>query len=164
MTEQEMFINAWTKEFGTTMKILGQMPPEKANFKPQAEKTKTAKDLACVFIGELNIVEDAVKGEVDFKATDRFKPPATYPEVLSSYAEKYRTVSAKVKAMTEKDWNSTMMFPVGPKQMGQVRRGDVLWMLLMDSVPHRGQFSVSLRLVGAKVPSIYGPSGDEPWM
>ena len=164
MTEQEMFINAWEREFGTTMKVLRQMPPEKADFKPEAEKTKTAKDLASVFIGELNIVEDAVKGEIDFTATGRFKPPATYPEVLSSYADKFRTVSEKVKAMTEQDWNSTMMFPVGPKQMGQVRRGDVLWMTLMDSVHHRGQFSVYLRMVGAKVPSIYGPSGDEPWM
>jgi uncharacterized damage-inducible protein DinB len=26
---------------------------------------------------------------------------------------------------------------------------------------HRGQFGVYLRLLGAKVPSAYGPSGDE---
>jgi uncharacterized damage-inducible protein DinB len=29
---------------------------------------------------------------------------------------------------------------------------------------HRGQFSVYLRMVGAKVPSIYGPTADETWM
>lgn len=34
----------------------------------------------------------------------------------------------------------------------------------VDSVHHRGQFSVYLRLAGGKVPSIYGPSADEPWM
>ena len=28
----------------------------------------------------------------------------------------------------------------------------------------RGQFSVYLRMAGGKVPSIYGPSADEPWM
>ena len=28
-------------------------------------------------------------------------------------------------------------------------------------IHHRGQLSVYLRLTGAKVPSIYGPSGDE---
>jgi uncharacterized damage-inducible protein DinB len=27
---------------------------------------------------------------------------------------------------------------------------------------HRGQFGVYLRLLGASVPSSYGPSGDEP--
>jgi uncharacterized damage-inducible protein DinB len=28
---------------------------------------------------------------------------------------------------------------------------------------HRGQLTVYLRLNDAKVPSIYGPSADEPW-
>jgi len=40
----------------------------------------------------------------------------------------------------------------------------VLWSVLMDQVHHRGQLSVYLRLVGAKVPSIYGPTADETWM
>jgi uncharacterized damage-inducible protein DinB len=35
--------------------------------------------------------------------------------------------------------------------------------MLHDQIHHRGQFSVYLRMVGGKVPSIYGPSGDEPW-
>jgi uncharacterized damage-inducible protein DinB len=30
-------------------------------------------------------------------------------------------------------------------------------------IHHRGQLSLMLRLMGAKVPSIYGPSGDEGW-
>ena len=31
----------------------------------------------------------------------------------------------------------------------------------MDEAHHRGQLTVYLRLAGGKVPSIYGPSGDE---
>lgn len=53
---------------------------------------------------------------------------------------------------------------VAPKQMGDVRRGDLLQMMVMDNVHHRGQFSVYLRMAGGKVPSIYGPTADEPWM
>jgi len=59
--------------------------------------------------------------------------------------------------------NGTVRMPVGPKQVGDVRRGDALWMMLMDTVHHRGQLSVYQRIAGGKVPSIYGPSGDEPW-
>jgi uncharacterized damage-inducible protein DinB len=33
---------------------------------------------------------------------------------------------------------------------------------LSHLIHHRGQFSVYLRLVGARVPSIYGPTADEP--
>jgi uncharacterized damage-inducible protein DinB len=47
--------------------------------------------------------------------------------------------------------------------MGDVRRQDFLWMMLNDMIHHRGQFSVYLRMAGGKVPSIYGPSKDEPW-
>src|SRR5829696_2466211 len=33
---------------------------------------------------------------------------------------------------------------------------------LLDQIHHRGQFSVYLRIVDAKVPSIYGPTADDP--
>jgi uncharacterized damage-inducible protein DinB len=66
--------------------------------------------------------------------------------------------------MSEADYNSMIKFPVGPKQMGDFRKADVLWMMMMDAIHHRGQFSVYVRMAGGKVPSIYGPSADEPWM
>lgn len=41
----------------------------------------------------------------------------------------------------------------------------ILWTgVVMHAAHHRGQLSVYLRLMGEKVPSIYGPSADEPWM
>jgi len=164
MTEKEMYLNSWEREFGTTLKILRQLPADKADFNPAAEKARSAKELAGVFIAELNVVDGVVKGQIDFGNTSGFKPPAAYPDLLKTFETTYRSMVTKVKGMSEADWNSTMQFPVGPKQMGQVRKGDILWTMLMDSVHHRGQFSVYLRLVGAKVPSIYGPSADEPWM
>lgn len=45
-----------------------------------------------------------------------------------------------------------------------ISRSDLLAFLLADQIHHRGQFSVYLRMADGKVPSIYGPSGDEPWM
>jgi len=53
--------------------------------------------------------------------------------------------------------------PVAKDRMEAHRRGDVLWYSLHALIHHRGQLSVYLRMVGGKVPSIYGPSGDEPW-
>jgi uncharacterized damage-inducible protein DinB len=58
----------------------------------------------------------------------------------------------------------TVPFFTGPKQMGNVRVIDILWFMLLDSIHHRGQLSVYVRMTGGKVPSIYGPSGDEPWV
>jgi len=39
-----------------------------------------------------------------------------------------------------------------------------MWFMLLDSIHHRGQLSVYVRMAGGKVPSIYGPSADEPWV
>jgi uncharacterized damage-inducible protein DinB len=161
MTEKEIFLNNWQREFGTTLKILKQMPADKGNFKPAADKVRSAKDLASVFIQELGIVDGVVKGKIEFAAAPSF---ATLAEVIKAYEAKHKESVSKVQAMPESDWNSKVTAPVGPKQMAEVRRGDMLWLMLNDSIHHRGQFSVYLRLVGAKVPSIYGPSGDEPWM
>ena len=161
MTEKEMFITSWEREFQTTMKVLKAYPPDKLDLKP-AEKSKSAKDLAWVFAVEENIVGGICKGQVDFMNLP--KAPATYPEILAAYETTHKEMVNKVKALAETEWNSSITWMVGPKQTAQVRRADVLWMMMMDNVHHRGQLSVYLRLAGAKVPSIYGPTADEPWM
>jgi len=162
MTEKEMFMNTWQQEFGTTMKVLKQMPEDKAGFRPAADKARSAKELATVFIQELGVVDGVVKGKIDFGG--QMPSFATWGDLLKGFESKHKEMVSKVQAMSEADYNAKITAPVGPKQMGEVRRADMLWMMLHDSIHHRGQFSVYLRLAGAKVPSIYGPSGDEPWM
>ncbi len=57
-----------------------------------------------------------------------------------------------------------VQFPSGPGKVSDIRRGNLLWMFLYDHIHHRGQLSVYQRIAGGRVPSIYGPSGDEPWV
>jgi hypothetical protein len=157
-----MFLNNWQREFGTTMKILKAMPADKGGFKPAGDKLRTAKELATVFIQELGVVDGVVKGKIEFGGP--MPSFATLGDVLKAYEGKQKEMVSKVQAMSEADYNSKIAAPVGPKQMGEIRRADMLWLMMNDSIHHRGQFSIYLRMAGAKVPSIYGPSGDEPWM
>ncbi|MCI0524750.1 MAG: hypothetical protein L0Y75_05750, partial [Acidobacteria bacterium] len=101
-------------------------------------------------------------GQLEFKEGP--KAPATMQEILSAFEKIHKEKAERLKNISEKYYNSMMKFPVGPNQMGDFRRADVLWMVMMDLVHHRGQFSVYVRMAGGKVPSIYGPSADEPWM
>jgi uncharacterized damage-inducible protein DinB len=162
MNDVQMFLNLWQREFATTLKILKQMPADKADYKPPVEKTKSAKNLAEMFVAELGVTEGCLKGHVDLGGA--MPTYDSYGAVLEAYEKAFKALEPKVKAMSQADWDSPIPFPVGPKQMGQMKKGDILWLMLLDSIHHRGQFSIYLRLVGAKVPSIYGPSGDEPWM
>ena len=68
-----------------------------------------------------------------------------------------------VREMPESRLDETVTFFTGPGTTGPMRVHDVLWFMLLDSVHHRGQLSVYVRMAGGKVPSIYGPSADEPW-
>ena len=44
MSEKDMFITTWEREFQTTLKVLKAYPSDKLDLKP-AEKSKSAKDL-----------------------------------------------------------------------------------------------------------------------
>ncbi len=86
-------------------------------------------------------------------------------EILATFDGLHRELVQKVRAADDRALSGTVKFYVAPKQMGDVPVMSLLWMgVLRHSIHHRGQLSVYLRMMGEKVPSIYGPSADEPWM
>jgi uncharacterized damage-inducible protein DinB len=160
-SEKQMFLQSFQREFDTTLKVLKAYPAERADYRPH-EKSRSAKELAWTFVLEQGLNAGAVSGHVDF-SQPMPKPPADFKDILAALEGGARDTLAKVGAASDEDLNKTMKFPVGPKQVADMRRLDVLWTALMDQVHHRGQFSVYLRLAGGKLPSIYGPTADEPW-
>jgi len=162
MSEREQFIQSWEREFQTTLKVLKSYPSQKAELQPHG-KCPTAKDLAWRMVSEERIfVNGAVTGNFDFM--NQPKTPATLNEVVAAYEHNHRENVDKIKKMSDTEFNKMVKFMVAPKTPGDVRSGDTLWMMMMDTIHHRGQFSIYLRMADGKVPSIYGPSGDEPWM
>jgi uncharacterized damage-inducible protein DinB len=161
MTEKEQFLSTMAREFPTTLRVLKAYPAGKSDLKPHA-KSKSARELAWIFVTEEKTCEMALEGALELGKLP--KAPATLPEVIASYEKAHSEFVNRLKETPEAELNKTVKFMMGPKQMGDMRRMDVLWFMLMDSVHHRGQMTVYLRLADAKVPSIYGPSADEPWM
>ncbi len=161
-SEREMFIQKWEREFQTTVKVLKSYPEAKAGLQPHA-KCPNAKDLAWKMVVEETVfVNGALTGQFDFM-TPR-PTPATMGEVITKFEQDHRANAAKLQAMSDADFDKNVNFFVGPKTPGQVRSGETLWLMLNDTIHHRGQFSIYLRMADGKVPSIYGPTADEPWM
>lgn len=161
-TEREMFLQSFEREFGTTMKVLKAYPKDKLDLKPH-EKSRSARDLAWTFAGETKIFfEGCLTGKFDFEHFP--KSPSTMDEILSGYEKNHKEMTEKLKKLSDADMNSSIKFFAGPNNLVDMRRGDVMWVGLMDLIHHRGQMSVYNRLAGGKVPAIYGPSADEPWM
>ena len=161
MPEKDNFFGNWDREFQTTLKVLKAFPINNQDYRPH-KKSRSAKELAWTFVVEEQMaVNGLLSGKMDFENMP--KPPASMKDVISTYEKSHKGVMNKLKKANESAYNKTIKFFVAPKKMADFRRMDVLWMFLMDTIHHRGQFSVYLRMAGGKVPSIYGPSADEPW-
>ena len=161
MTEKEMFLRSFEKEYETTMRLLQAYPEGKLELKP-AEKSRPARDLIWTLVTDSGVMADLIGGRINLEKMQA-KPPATLREMLSTYEKYQRDSVARIKSAPEEDFNKTVAFLVAPKKVADMRRGDALWFVLSDVIHHRGQLSVYMRIAGAKVPSIYGPTADEPW-
>lgn len=162
MTEKDMFLQTLGREVQITLKVLKAYPSDKSEYRPH-EKSRSAQELCWNFVIEQGFANAALDGKIDF-SQPMSPAPQTLAEVIPAYENSSRGLIDRVSKTAEADLNKTLAFPVGPGKMGDVRRMDVLWMTLMDMVHHRGQLSVYIRLAGGKVPSIYGPTADEPWV
>ena len=161
-TEREHYLVTFEREYQITLRQLQAYPAGKSTWKP-AEVSRTAADLAWMLVMSQHVTVPIVEAP-KIEAPTWTPPPTDWSKLVAAFEQAHREAGPKLAAMTESVYQSTLIMPVGPGgATAPVRRADALWMMLFDTVHHRGQFSVYLRAVGGKVPAIYGPSGDEPW-
>lgn len=159
---RQQLANAYGRETATTMKVLRAYPPGHDELRPH-EKLKTARELVWMFTLEMALAEKALSGELDITAGFP-PPPATLEEAISAFDQARGNMLKAIEESTDEQLSASSRFYTGPGEMGDVPNIDFLWFILSDQIHHRGQFSVYLRMADGKVPSIYGPSADEPWM
>jgi len=159
-TEKDMFLMGAEREYQTTLRVLEAYPESKLDLKP-AETSMPARDL----IWLLSLGKLATGHIVAGRLAMETPPPApkTKAELIGAFKQAHADQIAAVRKMDDATFNGEMEIQTGPSNFGKVRRADTLWFLAMDGIHHRGQLTVYLRMAGGKVPSIYGPSGDEPW-
>jgi uncharacterized damage-inducible protein DinB len=162
MNAKQQFTDVWTRENATTRRVLHAVPADKGDFRP-SENTKRARELAFIFSMGQGGIAAALSGQ--WQWPPQFPPaPPTWTEVLGAFDATTAAVKGALANAPESKFDEKVTFFVGPKQPGDIPVRELVWFMLLDSVHHRGQLSTYLRLMNAKVPSIYGPSADEPWM
>lgn len=160
---KQQFLDSYEREHKTTMKVLRAYPADKSELKPHA-RLRTAREIAWVFVLERGLGTVVMNGQFGTAPPSPPPPAPPWNDVLAGLEKAHREFGDLVRGMPDDELMETSKFLTGPKQVGDVKRIDFLWFMLSDQIHHRGQLSVYLRLADAKVPSIYGPSGDEPWM
>ena len=89
-------------------------------------------------------------------------PSGDAAQIVSEFQRSYKALSERAATVDEKSWQRPVQFLVQGKLMQEPPLGKFLWYMLFDAIHHRGQLSTYIRPMGGKVPSIYGPSGDDP--
>ena len=163
-TEKALWLDTALREHDTTLRVLAAFPADRLELKP-TEANMSARDLAYLFVREQGLLKKALTTGFDWSKPPSPAPaPDTLVEILGALRETHAEVIELVRTKSSEDLTfKTARFFTGPKQMDDVRLIDFMWMVLHDQIHHRGQMTIYSRLAGGSVPSIYGPSHDEPW-
>ncbi|MEK7409124.1 MAG: DinB family protein [Acidobacteriota bacterium] len=154
-----MMLPSIEMEAKTTKKVIAALPEDKRDYQPH-EKSKNALDLAWhVVASEVWFLNGMISGEFAMGDENRPAEIQSLANVLSWYDQKLPPLVERLKGISDADMTRTISF-FGIWNLPAVA---YLPWLIVHTVHHRGQLSVYLRVVGGKVPSIYGGSADEPF-
>lgn len=164
MSLAQSFLSEFENEAKTTRRFLERLPADKLAWKPH-DKSMTAGQLALhIAQSPGNVMQIAAVDTFNIPDFNRSNPqPASVDEVLKAHEASVEAVRKTLPGFSDASLQATWRM-VGPdgKELMAVPRAAVLRNILLNHLyHHRGQLGVYLRLLGAKVPSSYGPSGDE---
>jgi uncharacterized damage-inducible protein DinB len=166
MSIAQSLLPEFDHEMATTRRCLERVPEDKLDYKPDPRSMSLGR--LAGHVAEMPSWGSVTinRNELDF-ATGEFKPMemTSKKQILEAFdkivADSRAALASASDAHLMGDWslkNGDMVLMTMP-------RIAVLRTFVMNhTIHHRGQLSVYLRSVGAKVPSIYGPSADEGTM
>lgn len=143
-------------EHQTTKRVIAAIPDAKVDYRPD-DIAKSAIDLAWhIVTAENRFIEAVISGTFDLTPMARSDAMRTAEDVNRWYAERYARNVAQLQQLPAETLVKMIDF------RGLVQRPAVAFLdlALRHTIHHRGQLSMYLRPMGAKVPSIYGESYD----
>ena len=158
MNVREFYSKRWEMEQPTFLRVLRALPADKLSYKPN-ERSTSAGDLAWQLAEEQrHLCELIDKGEMHWVTNER---PSTLDGIVAAYEKNTDDLRRKLTALDDERFDRQGKFMMGDQVLGESSVRDYLWGFLFDMVHHRGQLAAYIRPMGGKVPSIYGPSGDD---
>jgi len=159
MTNLEFCIARRQAERPAFIRVLKAIPATRHDYRPDP-KSRTALDLAWLMaVEESALLALLDKGVVEWKESPA---PASLDAIVSEYEHNSAEVNARLERLDRDAWDKKVRFLMGGGHTWEDSLSQMVWGFLFDAIHHRGQLSTYLRPMGGKVPSIYGPSADDP--
>jgi uncharacterized damage-inducible protein DinB len=143
-------------EHPVTKRVIGAIPTDKVDYRPDMI-AKTAIELAWhIVTAENRFLEAVISGAFDLTPVPRPDIIHTPENVNRWYSERW---AANVERLRQLSGNQ-LIKRIDFRGLFQFPAVVYVQIALNHSIHHRGQLSMYLRPIGAKVPSIYGESYD----
>lgn len=158
----ELLLKEFASELETTRKMLKLVPVEKFDWTPHP-KSMTMKALA----GHIAELPSWVKlglttEELDF-ATAPYEPVPieSNADLLNLLEKSYAEGFSSLQAITDEDLNGRWILRTAETIHADMSKYEIIRHSFSQTIHHRAQLGVYLRLLDIPIPGSYGPSADE---
>jgi uncharacterized damage-inducible protein DinB len=161
----ELFTAQLEREAAVTRRALERVPEGRPDWKPHEKSMPLGYLSTLVATMPSWIAMMVTQDELDLKPPGgpAYRPPA--PSTSRELVQAHDEAVAKARQALAGTTDDHLMTPWRLLVAGKVVAEDPRYMMIGDTFTHlahhRGQLTVYLRLNGALVPSIYGPSADD---
>ena len=153
---QSLYLPGLKNENRITRSVIEAIPLDKGDYRPD-EISMSALGLAWhIVFAENRFIDAVLTGAFDITPTPMPESIKNSKDLLAVYQKDFESRIAKLEKLSSEDLLKIVDF----RGIFQLPAVMYLGFILHHSVHHRGQLSMYLRPMGAKVPSIYGESYD----
>ena len=162
MSFAETLLPEFDQEMASTRKALERVPTEKGEWKPHP-KSFSLGHLAQLIAGMPGwITNMTTKTELDLASGPGYSLQST-ETLLAVFDKNVAQARAALAAAKDSDFEVPWSLKMGNHVLFTSPRGTNIRSTVNHLIHHRGQLTVYLRLNDVPVPSMYGPTADEPW-
>jgi uncharacterized damage-inducible protein DinB len=151
------------QEMPTTRRLLERVPTDKGPWKPH-EKSFPLGHLAQLVATMPGWLTMTVRSDhLDLAAGANQYSFQTTESLLEQFDRHVAEARDAIAASKEEDYQQPWSLKMRDHVIFTLPRAAVMRQNINHLVHHRGQLTVYLRLIDVPLPSIYGPTADEPW-
>ena len=161
----EFFLSEFDREVERSRRALEQVPDGKYDWKPHDKSMIFGYMADMVATMPSWLTMEITQDELDIAPVDgpKFKPEPkeTSDALLNALDKAAADARSALEETTEEHLMTSWRLLAGGKVVMETQRYVVIQDTFNHWAHHRGQMTVYLRLMGAKVPALYGPSADD---
>jgi uncharacterized damage-inducible protein DinB len=163
MMIRDMLLPEFDQEMANTRKMLESIPEDRFDYQPHPKSWKLNR--LAGHIADLPMwATHTMQVEVLEMEPDQYKPfePSTRKELLDQFDKYTQEARSAIASATDEQMNKIWNMKWEGKTVLTMPRIGVLRSVVMNHmIHHRAHLGMYLRMCNAKVPGMYGPSGDE---